>query len=126
MVSNHLVVNYPIPEMGWNIFNENLRSIRSTGKLVDVLMYPSPTYYKRNKAVIDVLDVFARDYSNVELVRSDLAFCESIRQDFCVGQIDDVIYYSDDDHLSDSGATRLLNQISVDQLIGNRNREVRQ
>ena len=117
-VSNNLIVNYPIPEMGWNIFKENSYSIRNTGKLVDVLMYPSSIYYKRNEAVIGVLEKFSSDYPNVELVRSDLAFCESIRQDFCVGQIDDVIYYLDDDHLSDTGSRLFLNQIPVNRLFG--------
>jgi len=114
--SNSLFVNYPIPEMGWNIFNENLKSIRETGALVDELMYPSPNYYKRNEAVIGVLDRFASENPNVHLVRADLAFCDSLRQGFCVGQIGNVIYYSDDDHLSDAGAMLFLNQTSLNDL----------
>ena len=116
--TNSLFVNYPIPEMGWNIFRENLISIRTSGELVDALMYPSATYYERNQAVIGVLDGFANENANVHLVRADLAFCESLIQDFCVGQLGETIYYSDDDHLSDVGATLFLNQIALNDLFG--------
>jgi len=85
---------------------------------VDALMYPSATYYERNKAVIGVLDGFANEIANVHLVRADLAFCESLIQDFCVGQLGETIYYIDDDHLSDIGATLFLNQIPLNDLFG--------
>ena len=114
--TNSLFINYPIPEMGWNIFNENLKSIRKNGILVDSLMYPSVNYYDRNKAVIGVLNGFVHDNPNVRLVRADLAFCDSLRQDFCVGQLGNTIYYSDDDHLSDVGAWLFLNSISLNEL----------
>jgi len=116
--SKNIFINYPIPEMGWDIFNENLKSIRETGSLVDALMYPSATYYERNEAVISVLDSFESRSTNVNLVRADLAFCDSLRQGACVGQLDDVIYYSDDDHLSDTGAMLFLNQIPLNELFG--------
>ena len=116
--SNSLFINYPIPEMGWNIFNENLKSLRQSGSLVDVLMYPSATYYQRNEAVIGVLDELNNTNPNVHLVRADLAFCDSFRQGFCVGQLGNEVFYSDDDHLSDTGAILFLNQISTNELFG--------
>jgi hypothetical protein len=111
-VSKQLFINYPIPEMGWDIFDENTRSIRNTGNLVESLMYPNSTYYLRNDAVIGVLKDLEKSHSNIELIRSDLVFCNSIQRGFCVGQIDDTIYYLDDDHLSDLGARLLLKQVS--------------
>ena len=86
---------------------------------MDALMYPMANYYDRNKAVIGVLGGFANENSNVHLVRVDLAFCESLIQGFCVGQLGDNIYYSDDDHLSDVGASLFLNQIPPNDLFGN-------
>ena len=117
-VSNRLFVNYPIPEMGWNIFEENLNSIRETGHLVQTLRYPSSVYYHRNFAVINVLDNVAESNGNVYLIRSDQTFCQDIDANFCVGQVDDDVFYLDDDHLSDRGAQLFLNEFSDILLLG--------
>lgn len=118
LVSNRLFVNYPIPEMGWNIFEENFYSIRETGRLIPTLKYPSPVYYNRNFAVINVLDSVADSNSNIYLIRADRTFCQEIDAGFCVGQVDDDVFYLDDDHLSDSGARLFLNDFYDILLLG--------
>ena len=104
-------VNYPIPEVGWDIFKENLKAYRETGGLVSELKYPTETYYERNGPVIGVLAEIEGKFQNVEAVRADLAFCSEIIPGYCVAQTGGTIYYLDDDHLSDAGADLVLTRI---------------
>lgn len=111
--ADQVYVNYPIPEIGWDIFRENLLFSRVNGRLLPSLEFPSEEYYSRNNAVISVLEEVASGHENVQLVRADKAFCEDLLAGYCVAQTADSIFYLDDDHLSDSGAELFLKKVSL-------------
>jgi hypothetical protein len=110
--ADEIYVNYPIPEMGWDIFKENLRNSRTQGQLAS-LKYPAHTYYARNDSVIGILEEVATSRPNVHLIRADIAFCSDIVPEYCVAQTADSIFYLDDDHLSDAGADLFLDKIPL-------------
>jgi len=109
--SDRVFVVTPIPEIGWNIFNENLNNYRNTGELISELKYPISKYYERNSGVLKILRSVRRNSPSLKLVPSDELFCKSIVENFCVAQIQKTPLYLDDDHLSDYGARILVDSI---------------
>jgi peptidoglycan/LPS O-acetylase OafA/YrhL len=108
-----LYINYPIPEIGWDIFRENMLFARLNGQPLTSLKFPREAYYARNSSVISILEEVGSGHPNVYLIRADQAFCEDLVPGYCVAQIPGSIFYLDDDHLSDSGATLFLDKIPL-------------
>ena len=108
-----VILIYPIPEIGWDIFRLNMNQVRSTGAPFDELSYPKSTYDRRHQFVLSVFDELVASSSNVVPVRSDSVFCEQLIEDRCVAQLDGKPLYLDDDHVSDFGARYLIERVNV-------------
>lgn len=115
-----LLLVYPIPEIGFNIFQENTIYYKKHNKILDELIFPSTAYDARNKFVVDIFDELTDTNQNAISVRTRDVFCDHIVQNSCVAQHSGVPFYLDDDHLSDAGATLVVNKI-FNQFLTNNN-----
>ncbi len=111
-VSRTLYINYPIPEIGWDIFNVNLKHFNDHRSLLQHLSYPYEHYLSRNRFILDLFEKEAINIPNLVFLRSDQVFCERIKPGYCVAQDGGVPFYYDDDHLSDAGATLLTEEFA--------------
>jgi peptidoglycan/LPS O-acetylase OafA/YrhL len=112
-----VIVVYPIPEAGWNVpdylsqiywLDQDLAFNESTASTsYDV-------FKTRNKRAIDALDEIQ---SNEKLFRihPEKIFCDNAIIGRCITHKEGVIFYRDDDHVSDEGAKKILEMI-VDSL----------
>ena len=95
---------YPIPEVGWNIYRENVNYYSDNQTILQELRYPFSTYKERNQFALSVLDQVSVQSKNIVPIRADVIFCQNIIKDSCVAQLDGQPLYLDDDHVSDEGA----------------------
>lgn len=110
--SNKLFLIYPIPEIGWDIFKENIEYYQREGKVLQELAYPYQRYLERNAFVLDILNQEINKYPSVIPIRADHIFCEEIQREFCVAQKGGIPYYYDDDHLSDVGSGMVVDEFA--------------
>lgn len=112
-VSENVYVTYPIPETGWDIFQENLKYYHHNHKFLDSLEYPYDRYKERNRFILDILDQELPKNTRYRSIRADHLFCEQLKTEFCVAQIDTIPLYYDDDHLSDEGSKILVDELFI-------------
>ncbi len=106
----NVILVYPIPELGWNVYAENMRYYLRKGDLLPELSSSYSLYKKRNKFVIDVFNQI-QNRENLVRIRPDEVLCNMHRQSRCMGQIEGVPLYYDDDHVADAGAQRIVDMI---------------
>ncbi len=68
---------------------------------------------ERSKSSFEVLDSIQGD--NIYRVYPDKVYCNTFLANRCIANIDKLMLYSDDDHLSNTGAT-LLNDLIVKKI----------
>ena len=106
-VSGRVIIVGPIPEIGWDIFKENLSYYKKHQELITELKFPKAIYLQRNNMVMSALREFTSEHSNMRYVEPDSVFCD----EFCFAQKNQIPLYVDDDHLSDAGAQLLVEKI---------------
>ena len=108
---NTLVV-YPIPEVGCDPYKYNLNHKRRTGSQLVSLSFPVEEYDKRNAFVINIFDEFFKQNQQSFIpVRLRPRFCERKGQKMCVVIENSIPLYYDDDHISDTGANIVADEI---------------
>jgi len=76
------------------------------------LSFPIEEYDLRNQFVIDILNNFYNEQDNSFIpVSMRSTFCQRQSQVGCVIVEDSLPFYLDDDHLSDKGASLVINEI---------------
>jgi hypothetical protein len=102
----NVVLVYPIPEAGWNVPELVAKSAMSgVGNLEFSTSYER--YQQRNGAVIAAFDAIS--HPNLFRVRPADFFCNSFIKDRCINSVSaERVFYFDDDHLSDAGATLVV------------------
>lgn len=115
-----VVVVYPIPEVGWDvpkIIKKTLDKIPDSPvsakrtAFENLEISTSYSVYKQRTAVTeDILDS-AASHPSLLRVRPDSIFC-SKTTDRCYTHNDSVLYYYDNNHLSQSGAKMLVQRIA--------------
>lgn len=98
--SKRVTVLYPVPEAGWNPARVNMVAYARGRPLADITT-SRRRFVERNAEAVAVLD----SIPGVRRVRPDAVLCGERR---CKVQVNGVLYYSDDDHLSWKGASLLL------------------
>lgn len=109
--STKLLLVYPVPEVGYNIFQMNMKYYKEHDKILDELIFPSEEYDARNKFIINIFDEIAQNNQNTVAVKTRDVFCDNMVLNNCVAQYAGIPFYLDDDHLSDAGATLVVNEI---------------
>lgn len=108
-----VILIYPVPEAGWNVPDYMSRYyLVNPESIFDVST--ASTSYKvfigRNKRAIDALDNI-KPNENLLRIRPDNILCNSEVAGRCITHSNGLIFYRDDDHLSDAGAKLLLEQV---------------
>ncbi|MDH3916627.1 MAG: acyltransferase [Gammaproteobacteria bacterium] len=106
-----IVLVYPIPEIGWDIFKENLDFYEANGIVLESLSFPKQVYDDRNRFIISIFEELSEYNDKILDVRPDRIFCESLKEGECVAQHESIPLYYDDDHLSDEGARLIVREI---------------
>ena len=106
------LVVYPVPEVGCDPYKYNLNHKRNTGSQLVSLSFPVEEYDKRNMFVINIFDEFFKQNQQSFIpVRLRPVLCERKGQKMCVVIEDSIPFYFDDDHLSDTGADIVVDEI---------------
>lgn len=105
-----VILMYPIPEVGWNIYRENYLHYSTQKNPLSNLSIDYSLYKKRNAFVTEIFDEI-QDASNLYKVRPDSVFCNTFLENRCAAQLGGIPFYLDDDHLSDQGTSLLLNEL---------------
>lgn len=104
--NNEIILIYPIPAQGWNV--QELIFYKNT-PLDATIGYPFDTWEARKLESVEFLD--SLNLKNTYRIYPDTIFCQSIVPDTCIGAHNELVYYSDDDHLNLLGSTLLSNKI---------------
>lgn len=110
-----VLIQYPVPEVGWNLPNLNFKSINFGNGIQREVSTDAARFKARNSFVIDLLDSIAKEL-NIIPIRVSEILCDSYIVGRCVAQVGGIPLYFDDDHLSKVGAKlvieRILNEIN--------------
>ena len=105
-----VILVYPIPEVGWNV-PEYLARARLHGIELDIPLTTSFANFRmRNTSTYDALNA-AGDDARLHRVEPASLLCDTYVKGRCVAQLHGVPLYIDDDHLSSTGATLVVNEI---------------
>jgi peptidoglycan/LPS O-acetylase OafA/YrhL len=96
-----LIIQYPVPEVGWDVPALNFKSLRVAGALPPEISTSFARFQQRNHFVTGVLDGVAGP--DVQRVYPAAHLCQEA-SGRCLAQVDGVPLYFDDDHLSLLGA----------------------
>jgi peptidoglycan/LPS O-acetylase OafA/YrhL len=106
----NVIVQYPVPEVGWDVPSYLHKHYLNSGELPKSLSTSFDRYKARNKFVIDNLDAVGKQDKLFRLYPQDV-LCNTLVADRCVAYLDGVTYYMDDDHVSKLGSTMLIDTI---------------
>ena len=104
----HVVLLYPVPEVGWNVPRELFNAVPETAAERARWMDPQflstdfSRYLERTEENFALFDMLG-EHPNLSRFFPHEVLCNSIIKGRCVSHRDMDIYYRDDDHLSRSG-----------------------
>jgi peptidoglycan/LPS O-acetylase OafA/YrhL len=105
-----LIVIGPVPEVGWHVGNQNFKAMILRGAKAPDISTSSALFRERNAAAMRILEQASVDQRITRIEPSEL-FCDTMIPGRCVAQRDGIAYYADDDHLSQTGADMVVEQI---------------
>jgi peptidoglycan/LPS O-acetylase OafA/YrhL len=108
-VTDQLVLVYPVPEVGWDVPRYNLAFYLGTGRVPETITTPSAAYSRRNQFITSVLDKFQS--AKVQRVKPADLLCDTQLKARCLAAVGGIPLYYDDDHLSNTGAELVVNEI---------------
>jgi len=108
-VSNSVYLVYPIPETSINPYKSNILHRAQTNHLLDDITFPVSDYDQRNKLILSILDSIESESLN--RIKPRDSFCFSYTPGKCYVQYQRNPLYLDDDHVSDFGASRIINRV---------------
>jgi peptidoglycan/LPS O-acetylase OafA/YrhL len=101
-----LFLIHPVPETAINIFKRNFRHWQFKDEVLADVFINEEDYQNRNKFVNQTFEELSK--GNIIHIRPGKLFCEESK---CYLQKNTIPLYLDDDHLSDSGALLIINEI---------------
>ena len=108
-----LILVYPVPEAGWDVPDliASRHWLDPDSVLDGVTASTDHDVFKsRNTRTVEALDK-AGPSENLARILPEELFCSSYLEGRCVTQKDGVIFYRDDNHLSDAGARLLMEEV---------------
>ena len=107
--SRKTVVLYPIPEVGWPPARLNLIAINKGGAVPASISTSWERFAERNAAAHRILNSI--EAPNLQRSKPESLLCDTFLPARCAVQVDDDLYYSDDDHLSMKGARLIVKDL---------------
>lgn len=109
-LGDQIVLVYPVPEAGWNIFEQLSKLLAFTPDAKGISLSTSYALYaERNAPILQAFDTVSS--LNILRIHPDQMLCDKQLSGRCVNIFDDIVYYVDDDHLSKVGAEILTSKI---------------
>ena len=105
-----ILIQYPVPEVGWNVASLNFKRLVSTGVVPKEITTSFHRYNERNAFIIGVLDSVIKAPNTLAIKVSEI-LCNSYVADRCAVQMKGIPFYFDDDHLSKDGAKLVVAEI---------------
>ena len=105
-----LVVVGPVPEVGWHVGNRNFKSMVLHHETMPDINTSHDLFKLRNQSALAILDKVSKGKA-LTLVEPSSMFCNTMLASRCVAQHNGISYYADDDHLSQTGARMVVDQI---------------
>lgn len=99
----------PVPELAVDVSRANLLHRNRTGEILQEISVPYADYQTRNAFVLSVFDKL--EAGNITRIKPAEIFCNSFIMGRCAAQHNSVPFYYDDDHLSDTGAQMVIDEI---------------
>lgn len=110
----HLIIVYPVPEMGWEVPTKLARVLLTNAVLTEFAASVAvESFYERNDAAFAALDAVGGERSVGKVTR--IYPHEILCKKRCLAHLDGRPLYFDDDHLSQLGASKLMTEI-LDQI----------
>ncbi len=107
--SKKVVLVYPIPEVGWDTSSIGIQKAWESGQ--DVTISTSfKQFIARNAFAFSVLDALG-EHENLKRVYPHKYFCNTYIQDRCIAIYKSNSFYRDSNHLSNSGANLIVDEI---------------
>jgi len=105
-----LYLIYPIPETSWDIARKNISFYRTQERALQEISIPHSDFKTRNSFVNSIFTEYEK-HPKVITIKPEDIFCNSYVKDRCVAQHLSIPYYYDDDHLSDIGASLVIEEL---------------
>lgn len=112
-IGKKVILIYPVPEAGWNIpdyINKTYWLNRNSELRETEASTSHQVFNDRNRRTIDILNR-VKPNNNLHRIYPENIFCSSEVVGRCVTHSNGLIYYRDDDHLSDAGAKLIMEQV---------------
>ena len=111
-----IILIYPVPEMPFNVPNEIIKNLRKKDfflqepkEEIKNLSIEFSKYKNRNRFLFKVFDNIQNN--KVEKIYPHKLFCNNFKENHCVANINNNIFYIDRDHLSTTGVKLLTTEI---------------
>lgn len=107
-----VILIYPTPEVGWNVPEYLFKSVKvmRSELSAETASTSFSQYEQRNRKTIDILDAI-EDNPHLTRIYPDKIFCNSFVASRCVVHEKGMPFYSDDNHLTEAGAEKIIQQI---------------
>lgn len=105
-----VVVVGPVPEVGWTVGDINFKELYLRNKALPEVSTSYARFLQRNQFTLDALAA-AEQARTIQLVDPHRLLCDTVLKGRCLVQQAGKTYYADDDHLSDTGARLVIEQV---------------
>lgn len=112
-----VILIYPTPEVGWNVPEYLFKSVHVWQKklTLDSASTDFAVYQKRNQKALAALDAIG-DHPNLIRIYPEKIFCNSVVPNRCVTHENGIPFYYDDNHLTQLGASKIIEQIQASKI----------
>ena len=115
---NHIILIYPIPEVGWHLPRKILSQINKNLLLLEenqikIITTSYKVYKKRNESSFELLDSIQGD--NIYRVYPHKLFCDITIKDRCTTHDNKNVFYADTNHPSPKGA-EMINDLIMKEI----------
>lgn len=108
-----VVLIFPVPEAGWNVPDFINRAYwANPDKAFDTATASTSydVFRERNRRAVEALERIESNDNLIQIYPEEV-FCDKDLPGRCITQKNEIIYYRDDDHLSDAGAKLILDEV---------------
>lgn len=107
-----IILVYPTPEYAWDVPTRYAKLLLRDGNEAKDVFISARRYRERHADVIQLFDALG-EKPNLIRIKPEAIFCNTYQRDRCVATSNGVLFYFDDDHLSNDGAQFIVEKIML-------------